>query len=374
MDKIRTAGTIMMIGQEKLEKAFFSLLRAGLWEREPDELSIFPLTRDEWWNVFVMTRKQTVTALVYQGICMMPEALFPPQDILLKWVAAVDAIEKFNGKMNKCLHELYCTFAMNGLNPVLQKGQGVATFYENPLSRECGDIDLYFTSKDDLRKAVEIVNRLECKVNEMPDGSYNFRFRNVEVEIHKFLVDICNPFKRKRIRNLEKSFGYTKVCLNGCGTEISVPSPFINLLLVNTHILKHSLGWGIGLRQLCDMARACYSLNDCYSKVEMKKYCDELGITKWTRLLNAFMVDYLGLDEKFLIFKEREKSSAILKDIIMKGGNFGMDHCRRKSEGKSKMMAKFDTMLSFFSNMGFMLRYAPVEGFWTFAGLVKGQL
>ena len=82
----------MMIGQEKLEKAFFSLLRAGLWEREPDELSIFPLTRDEWWNVFVMTRKQTVTALVYQGICMMPEALFPPQDILLKWVAAVDAI------------------------------------------------------------------------------------------------------------------------------------------------------------------------------------------------------------------------------------------------------------------------------------------
>lgn len=359
---------------DNVTEAFFILLRAGLWEKIPDELSIFPLARNEWEGVWTVARKQTVTALVYQGLCLLPDEFLPPQDILLKWVSAVDAIERLNRKMNKCLDELYAIFVRNGLEPVLQKGQGAACFYENPLSRECGDIDLYFPRKEEMLKAVGIVDRLGGKVTAMPDGSYNFRFCNIEVEIHPFLVDICNPFKRNCITEMEKRFGYKKMSLNGCVSEISVPSPFVNLLLLNTHILKHALGWGIGVRQLCDMARACYSLNGCYSRNEMKDYCKKLGICGWTRLLNAFMVDFLGLDGKYMLFDEREKSAEALRNIVIESGNFGMERTGRKPEGKSKVKAKWDTMRSFCNNIGFSLKYAPTEGFWTFAGLVKGQL
>ena len=45
-------------------KALFSLLRAGLWEREPDDLSPFPLTDAQWWNVYRMAVRQTVTGIV----------------------------------------------------------------------------------------------------------------------------------------------------------------------------------------------------------------------------------------------------------------------------------------------------------------------
>lgn len=364
----------MMTAQktDNVTKAFFILLRAGLWEKEPEELSVFPLVRDQWENVLLMARKQTVTALVYQGVCLLPENFFPPQDILLKWVSAVDAIERLNRKMNKCLDELYGLLVRNGLEPVLQKGQGVASFYENPLSRECGDIDLYFPRKEDMLKAIDIVGCKGGKVSAMPDGSYNFRFRNTEVEIHPFLVDICNPFKRNCITEMEKRFGYSKMSLNGCLSEISVPAPFVNLLLLNTHILKHALGWGIGVRQLCDMARACHSLNGFYSRDEMKDYCRKLGIYGWTRLLNAFMVDFLGLDGKCMLFDEREKTAEVLRNIIIESGNFGMERSGRQREGKVK--AKLNTMRSFCNNIGFSLKYAPAEGFWTFAGLVKGQL
>ena len=42
--------------------------------------------------------------------------------------------------------------------------------------------------------------------------------------------------------------------------------------------------------------------------------------------------------------------------------------------GKSDFKSKIDTARSFISNMNIALRYAPTEGFWTFYGLVKGQL
>ncbi|MBM6960808.1 nucleotidyltransferase family protein [Bacteroides caecigallinarum] len=358
---------------DRVTETFFILLRAGLWGKEPN-LNSFPLTVDEWQVVFTTARQQTVTGLVYQGVCLLPDKFLPPQGILLKWVAAVDAIERLNVRMNKSLGELYGLFLRNGLEPVLQKGQGIASLYDNPLIRECGDIDLYFTCKSDIRKALEIVRGYGCNVSAMSDGSYNFLFQNIEVEIHPFLVDISNPFRKEYIYRTEKRLGFVKIDMKGCDTEISVPSPFVNLILLNTHILKHALGWGIGVRQLCDMAMACYSLHDRYGKEDMKNCCIKLGIRKWTRLLNAFMADYLGMDEKYMLFNEREKDAGRLEHIVMKGGNFGINREGRKREGKSDFKSKIDTARSFISNMNIALRYAPTEGFWTFYGLVKGQL
>ena len=58
-------------------KALFSLLRAGLWEREPDDLSPFPLTDAQWWDVYRMAVLQTVTGIVCRGLHHLPEALLP---------------------------------------------------------------------------------------------------------------------------------------------------------------------------------------------------------------------------------------------------------------------------------------------------------
>lgn len=365
----------MMNGSDsdRVTEAFFILLRAGLWGKEIDFHS-FPLTDEEWKGVFATARQQTVTGLVYQGVCLLPDEFLPSQDILLKWVVAVDGIEKLNLSMNKTLCELYGLFIRNGLEPVLQKGQGIALFYDNPLIRECGDIDLYFTGKFDIIKAVDVVRNYGCKISAMPDGSYYFLFHNIEVEIHPFLIDINNPFRKEYIYRIEKSFEFKKINLGKCDTDIYVPSPFVNLLLLDTHILKHALGWGIGVRQLCDMAMACYRLHDCYEKEEMKNLCSELGIRKWTCLLNAFMVDYLGLDEKYMLLNEREEDSMPLEHIVMKGGNFGVNREGRNRDRECKYKSKLFTAGSFFSNLSFALKYAPSEGFWTFYSLIKGQL
>ena len=62
-------------------KALFSLLRAGLWEREPDDLSPFPLTDAQWWDVYRMAVRQTVAGIVCRGLHHLPEALLPTAGI-----------------------------------------------------------------------------------------------------------------------------------------------------------------------------------------------------------------------------------------------------------------------------------------------------
>lgn len=68
-------------------KALFSLLRAGLWEREPDDLSPFPLTDAQWWDVYRMAVRQTVTGIVCRGLHHLPEALLPGDALMIRWVA-----------------------------------------------------------------------------------------------------------------------------------------------------------------------------------------------------------------------------------------------------------------------------------------------
>ena len=86
------------------------------------------------------------------------------------------------------------------------------------------------------------------------------------------------------------------------------------------------------------------------------------------------MADYLGMDEYYMLFHEKDTDAGRLEHIVMKGGNFGINREGRKREGKSDFKSKIDTARSFISNMNIALRYAPTEGFWTFYGLVKGQL
>ena len=123
------------------------LLRAGLWERNPMDEG-FPLLGDEEWEqVFKMSGRQTVSGIVFDGICRLPDEFQPSQAAFAKWVVAVDRIERSNERMNVILKELTGIFVSGGLRPVLQKGQGVAALYPTPLHRECGDIDFYFPER-----------------------------------------------------------------------------------------------------------------------------------------------------------------------------------------------------------------------------------
>ena len=360
---------------DHLRTSLLTLLRAGLWEQPIDRLSAFPLSDEAWQALFRMTRQQTVTGIVFRGLHYLPDELLPPEHLLIRWTAEADAIERKNRQMNQTLLQLYSLFTSRGLRPILQKGQGVARLYEQPLLRECGDIDFYFNDRSSWQAALRCIEQQGIRVRHMADRSISYYWQGIEVEHHLRLFDLYNPFLQTRAGDLERRLGYHSVALSPASEVlVTVPSPFINLLLLNLHILKHALGWGIGLRQLCDMARACHRLHTEIDPDEMKKICRKLGIGQWCSLLHAFLVEVLGLPAECLPYPAQAPTSQPLADIVWQGGNFGQHRSGHVRSDGSVWRRKWQTAHSFRRNIRFAFRYAPKEAFWIFADLMKGQI
>ncbi len=349
----------------KIERALLTLLRAGIWMEEPDDKEVFPLKNEEWKRVYKMAKEQTVSGPVFQGICLLDENLMPPLDLIQIWLAHVDQIEQTNLQMNEKQERLLDELSYKHIHPIVMKGQGVARMYEHPLQRTCGDIDLYFPQEKDFDLIQKWAGEKGNSMELMSDGAWEFLWEGIEVELHPRLIDIHNPFKQKMISKL----------LSVKGWEDVYPTPLINLLLLNAHILKHVQGHGIGLRQLADYARACYTLDGMYNKEGYRSVCKSLNIYKWSKELNSIMVQVLGLPKDRLPFDEYTNNSTdYIMGKVLRGGNFGKFGKTRSNENGPQWKKKGQTAWTLLKNWGHSFRLAPTESIWFILLLAVGQI
>lgn len=340
---------------DKTLQALFALLQAGLWGRfDEAAASAFPLSAGEWERVFTLARQQTVTGIAFRGLDFLPEEAAPPMGIMAKWMAHADRIEQSNRVMNETVAKLYRHFASAGVEAVLQKGQGVAAMYPEPLLRECGDIDLYFPGHDGVSDPLA---GIDGAVREkQPDDSWSYVVDGIIVEHHTDLLDIQSPRAKRYVQKLIQEKGFEKV-VTGDGVEVLVPAPEVNLLLLSSHILKHAFGVGIGLRQFCDYAVARRYYEGRVNEEEMREIWRMTGLEKWQDLLEGFLV----------------KKTGVLLDIVLKGGNFGVYSKDRENVPRARWARKVQTFKALMGNIGFAFRYAPKEWFWTTMQLLGGQ-
>lgn len=340
---------------DKTLQALFALLQAGLLGRfDEAAASAFPLSAGEWERVFTLARQQTVTGIAFRGLDFLPEEVAPPMGIMAKWMAHADRIEQSNRVMNETVARLYGHFASAGVEAVLQKGQGVAAMYPEPLLRECGDIDLYFPGHDGIS---DPLTGIDGAVRErQPDDSWVYVVDGIIVEHHTDLLDIQSPRAKRYVKRLIEEKGFEKV-VTGDGVEVLVPAPEVNLLLLSSHILKHAFGVGIGLRQFCDYAVARRYYEGRVNEEEMREIWRMTGLEKWQDLLEGFLV----------------KKTGVLLDIVLKGGNFGVYSKDRENVPRARWARKVQTFKALMGNLGFAFRYAPGEWFWTTMQLLGGQ-
>ena len=323
---------------------FFTLIRAGLHE---SDLSGFPeLSSGEWKAILVMARRQTVTGLLYRGLAHLPAGHPVPEGLMYTLIAEIGTIEKQSRKIRDVAGRLTARFREAGLHPVVMKGPAVAEFYAEPLLRECGDLDLYFP-EGEFSRVHEVASGIvgPGTVTPAPDGSIHFSYDGVNIDIHDRYFDI----HASRLPE--------------------VPSGEATLLMLSSHILKHCMGPGIGLRQICDMAMAYKAipfdpeaLRECYGKARL---------TRWNKLLSSFIQEYLGVESLY----DELPSPAPLLNIITDGGNFGhYNSSRGKALGRSAFRRKTDTAARYLRRLPFSIKYAPREIFPSLWELLKGNL
>lgn len=323
-----------------------ALLCGGLWERD----TVLPVVPDaaRWDAVLQAAREQTVTGLLLRGIARLPETQLPPSGMRLQLLADADAIERSGEAMARTEAALLAFFAEAGLRPMVQKGSQAAKYYAYPQLRRCGDIDLYLPESE-FGQAL----RLVPKARTAPDGSAVFRFDGVTVELHRRYYDLHVPQEE----------------LPAAGSVCG------EILLQSAHICKHAIGAGVGLRQLCDLARALYATEGRYDKGELQHALRRSGLLRWHRLLCSLLVEDLGLEVRCCLPDFRPCNAEPLRRIVRSGGNFGKAaRSRKRALGKGTAARKTDTALLFLRRLPFSLRFAPHETMATLRELTAGNL
>jgi hypothetical protein len=330
---------------------FLSLLRSGI---RNENISSFPeLSVEEWNGIIALAKKHTVLGMVYLGVSRLPESYHVPEDISLSLMMESSRIEARSRKVLSVLKEVFSLLKDNGLHPMVLKGPSVARYYSRPELRQSGDLDLYLRPSE-FGTAMFL---LGDHASELPDGSIHYDWKGVDIDMHRKYFDLHV----------------------GEGSLPRVPSPYATLVLLSSHILKHCMGPGIGLRQICDMAVAYdhfrgkdQSDENSIDRDTLVEYYKKAGILEWNRLLSSLLKDYLGGDG--YPFEGPLPSSASLMKRIMEGGNFGHhDAVREKTLQSGSVARKFHTLILYLKRMPFSLKYAPREFFHEFGELALGN-
>jgi hypothetical protein len=359
--------------ENKLYNIFFALLRSGLWNRSPAK-ELFPINDNLWGEVYWLACRQTVEGIIYDGIMQLSEESLPPRDLLIKWTARIDIIERRNMHMDKVVAELAGLFAANGISFCLLKGQGIAGCYIKPFHHICGDIDWYFPSYSDFSKARQlIVDR--GVLTHYTDFSDSYVWRGLPIDHHSRMFDLFNPFLCSYLKRLQRSEKPLSLSLLLEEHEVVLPSPLLTHIQVNSHILKHMLMFGIGLRQLCDSARVCYTYRDIDKAALKETYC-KAGIYRWMLVLNSLLVEYLGMPPECLPFPlpdVPQDTQWMIEEMIC-SGNFGFYDRRWGNNDKGMYIKRNKRLLQVFHRLSLLVRYVPLESFWFPVMLVYSRI
>ena len=326
---------------------FLVLLRAGLWEKDvqlaetPDEQA--------WENLLQGAREQAVTGLLLRAVAHLSEAQTPPAPVRMRLIAEADLLDRKGSRVERAEQSVLALYQNAGLHPVIQKGSRSARHYAVPALRVSGDVDLFFPEAE-FSQAVALAH----EARKAPDGSYVFKQEGVTVELHPRYYDLhCDPSR-------------LPAPASDCG----------ELLLLSAHILKHALGAGVGLKQLCDMARALDACEGSYDKRALAEALGYAGITRWHTLLCSLLVTDLGLDPACCLEGFAPVSPEPLRKIVREGGNFGQATEKRQKalHSGSAFARKASTAFTFLKRLPFSLRVAPREARATIRELIRGNL
>lgn len=349
------------------QRAFFELVKAGLWGTTAD-VSAFD-SHTDWPRLYKYGKSQTLLGIMLDGIQTLPAELRPERGLYLRWCAFVLQIEERNKKLNREIDNLYKLLRADGVEPVLLKGQGAARNYRNPLHRQCGDIDIYI-GKHNFERVNRLLEQDGQEALEVCAKHSAYNWHDVSVENHRILAQMEAPTADRHLqRNIASWHGTDKMVrweLDGC--EIVVPPVEFDALFLLQHAVHHLFNLGIGFRQICDWACLLHHNREQLDRALAARELKALGLDRAARIFGALAVKYLGLDEADLPLPFDAKDEADcdwLFDEIWGSGNFGKFDARRTTRPKGYWRGKWHTFTSIVGRNRKLRRVAPAEVFWT---------
>lgn len=307
-------------------RAFFALLRAGLWGRG---VCLLPCGDFDYGEVFRIAEEQSVSGLAAAGLGYVLDAV-PPEDAQRRFLERAASIRARNNSLDEMLRFLVQRLREERVHAVLVKGQGVAQTYERPDLRTAGDIDFFFDSAGYERAKAVLAPLSQAAQAEGRHAKHLALFlASVEIELHGRMRTGLSSRVDAVIDDVQDEiFSRGAVRYWDCGgVEVSLPSPDNDAVIIFTHFLKHFYKGGIGLRQICDWVRLLWTYRDKISRRLLTVRLQDMGLESEWKAFAAYAVEYLGMPASDMPLYDasgrwRRKAGRI-HAFILEVGNFG---------------------------------------------------
>ena len=336
----------------------------------------------DWMRMMDWAEQQAIVGIIYGGITDVRSqredgrgsALQIPFDALMEWVGYAQQIEAQNRLMDIRCVEIVDELRKDGFEACVLKGQGNALMYPNPLLRMSGDIDVWVygskesrregTSKSAVSEVISYVRRRN------PDGKTVYHhidyglFKGVEVEVHyrpTFMNNLIVNRWLQRWMQEKADGGWLMAELPEGAGEIPVPTWEFNVVFQLSHIYRHVIQSGVGMRQMVDYYYLLKSDGRCLME-DVSNSLEYLGLMEIAGAVMWVLKEVLGLEERYLVAPVDERRGRFLLSEIMEGGNFGRGMMAEggwmssnSAIGRNVYRLKRDVRL---------LRYFPSECLW----------
>lgn len=321
-------------------------------------LSIIP-SEQEWNAIYHESIHQAVVGVAFEGVRKLPKEQWPPQALLFEWIGYTEQIKKQNLYVNKQTSIIWNKLKDDGLNAVILKGQGIAQDY-GPIAslRQPGDIDVW------IKGGYETVCEYVLRSHPTDDVAYHrFHydfFDDTEVELHHRPTLMRNLFDDRKLAKWYNSFDADSfVYLEDMG--FAVPPMEFNRVFILTHIYRHFLFEGIGLKQVIDyyyVLKSCTEFPDHTNQI-----LKDLRLKRFAEAMMWILHEIFGLEKRYLICGMNEKEGMFVLNEIRQTGNFGFSDTRYRYKRFFKLRRQI-------AHGTHLLIHYPSEVLWTPVWLV----
>lgn len=363
-------------------KAFFELLRAGLWEKG---VRLSNYENIDFAEVYRLAEEQSVIGMVAAGIDHVVDVKVP-QVWALQFAGQTIQLEQRNKAMNAYIAGLIDKLRKENVYALLVKGQGVAQCYENPLWRCSGDIDL-FLSDENFQRAKSYLLPLASSVEEEYVREKHLGLTILEtsgtsdkgradgwvVELHGHLYSgLSSRVERELDKLQEDTFygGQVRSWMNG-QTQIFLLKAENDVYYVFTHILQHFYKGGVGLRQIGDWCRLLWTYRDSLNYGLLEQRIKRTGLVSEWKAFGALAIEYLGFPKDSMPLLDvrskkenvrwRKKADRIM-EFILKSGNMGHNRASWLMEHDSWLTRLYVVRKAFsmFRRIGDLINHARI--------------
>ncbi len=290
------------------------------------------LTPDEWIELFNISSRQGVLAIVYDVISQLPKNVQPPRELNIRWVVCADRIEERYNTQFEDAAKLAELWSKEGIRTLVLKGFSLSQYYPIPQHRECGDFDCYLFDK--YEEGNIVAERAGAKVNREWYKHSQIFFRRTMAENHLYFVTTRKGSNAKMLnQKLTSLIGERLQTLPD--TKIEIPSADFTALFITYHSFSHFISEGITLRHICDWICFMNAQGDKFDWNNFYKLCKQFKFDRFVDVQNAIAHEYLGFDiHNPDIVCESPYTKQVMQDILW--GN-----AKIYSKGKGKWYNRF---------------------------------